>query len=269
MTRKLKELVMVVRGAGDLASGVAHRLWQAGFRRLLMVELTKPLAVRRAVSFSEAVYDGRQTVEGVTAVFVSELDQAASSWSQDLVPVLIDPDLIRVGSFSFDVLIEATLAKRNSGIRLDLAPLVIALGPGFSAGVDAHFVVETNRGHHLGRVITSGPAEKNTGIPGNIGGYTADRVFRAPVAGVFETDHALGDTVQAGETVAWVNGHPIPVRTTGVLRGLIRPGVEVTAGLKVGDVDPRGNLDYLNTISEKARAVGGAVLEAILRVYNV
>jgi xanthine dehydrogenase accessory factor len=174
----------------------------------------------------------------------------------------------RVSGLKPDVLLEATLAKRNLGTSIQDAPLVIALGPGHTAGRDAHFVIETNRGHNLGRLITDGAASANTGVPGVIGGYSHERVFRSPADGVFEPKVRLGDLVEQGQTVAVVAGVEVPAGVSGVVRGLIRPDVWVTKGLKIGDVDPRGEKEYLTTISEKARAIGGSVLEAILRVYN-
>lgn len=264
---KLSDLTILIRGAGDLASGAAWRLFQSHFN-VLLTEIPHPLAVRREVSFCEAVYDGKKTVEGVEAIRISTIDQVREVWNSRAIPLIIDPDLKHSLILKPEVVIDAILAKKNLGTRIDQAPLVIALGPGFEAGVDAHLVIETNRGHNLGRVLTQGTAEGNTGIPGNIGGYTTERVLRAPVTGLFKTRKQLGDLVEPGEIVAEMNGHPIHTPIKGILRGLIRDATPVPAGLKVGDVDPRCRREYCYTISEKARAIAGGVLEGILRVYN-
>ena len=261
------DLLVVIKGAGEMASGVAWRLANAGFR-VLMTERPEPLAVRRGTSFCEAVTLGSCTVEGREAVLIQAPDQAEAVWRSGCLPLLVDPGLECLESLRPDVLVEATVSKCNTGVSLDLAPLVIALGPGYLAGVDCHYVVETNRGHDLGRIIATGLAAPNTGIPGTIGGYNRERVLRAPMAGRFETPLALGARVTAGQEVASVDGQPIRVAISGALRGLLRSGVMVTAGCKVGDVDPRDNPGQAFTISDKARALGGAVLEAILRRYN-
>lgn len=264
----LKDLTILIRGAGEMASGVAYRLWRSGFR-LLMTELPSPLAVRRAVSFCEAVHEGSITVEEATAVLVRDLDQAHEAWARDELPVIVDPELAGLESLKPDVFLEASLSKRNTyGLNAAMAPLVIALGPGFSAPEDADFIIETNRGHNLGRLIELGPAEADTGKPGNIEGYTVERVLRAPVKGLFETDYEIGRLVEQNETVALVDGQPVKAGVAGMIRGLIRPGTPVPAGLKLGDVDPRGKRALPKNISEKARAIGGAVLEAILNRYN-
>ena len=258
---------VLIKGAGEMATGVAWRLHRCHFR-LVLTETPHPLAVRRAVSLCEAVHEGRWTVEGVEAVLVEEPGQIEETWSQGAIPLLVDPEMAVLPHLRPDVLVEATLSKKNTGVSKGDAPLVICLGPGYQAGVDAHYVVETNRGHNLGRLYTRGRAAANTGIPGNIGGYTHERVLRAPADGVFQPRLALGDMVRAGETVAEVDGRPVQAQIDGVLRGLIRPGSRVRTGLKVGDVDPRGEKSYLETISEKARAVAGSVLEAIMRELN-
>lgn len=261
------DLVVVIKGAGEMASGVAWRLANAGFR-VLMTERPEPLAVRRGTSFCEAVSLGRFTVEGREAVLIQAAEEAQSTWRSGRLPVLVDSGLRCLKALRPQVLVEATVSKHNTGLRPDLAPLVIALGPGYVAGVDCHYVVETNRGHDLGRIIESGPAAPNTGIPGTIGGYNRERVLRAPVAGLFETPLPLGARVKAGQVVATVDGQPVRVEIAGALRGLLRSGVRVAAGCKVGDVDPRDNPEQAFTISDKARALGGAVLEAILRRFN-
>lgn len=266
--KHLKDLTIAVKGAGDLASGLAWRLHQACFKRICMLEVEKPLAVRRGVAFSEAINDGEKTVEGLTAVRINELSELEKVWSAGQIGVLADPEWTSIKEMRPDVVIDAILAKKNLGTRLEDAPLVIGLGPGFKAGRDVHRVIETRRGHNLGRVLKTGQAEKNTGIPGNIEGYTTERVLRAPVSGVFEARKRLGDLVKQGDVIAVVGGEKVTAKISGVLRGLIRNGVDVSVGMKTGDIDPRGIVDYCNTISDKARSIGGAVLEAILERFN-
>lgn len=263
----LSKLRIAVRGAGEMASAVAWRLHMAGFR-VVMTERENPLAVRRAVSFCEAVHAGAARVEGLVARRIDEPSQVPALHEAGEIPLLVDPDLRHLEALRPDVLVEATLAKRNAGIHRDLAPLVIALGPGFSAGADVHMVIETNRGHNLGRIITDGEADPDTGIPGDIAGETVKRVLRAPADGEFITDLELGATVAKGQTIATVAGLPVKAEIDGLLRGLIRPGSRVEKGLKVGDIDLRNDETYVHTISDKARAVAGSVLEAVLRVYN-
>ena len=263
----LNNLVVLIRGAGEMASGVAWRLQQAHFR-VLLTEIPAPLAVRREVSFCEAVYEGRKTVEGVEAVLIATPLEAAGLWASHRIPLLVDPDLTRARGLNPDVLVDAILAKRNIGTRITDAPWVIGLGPGFRAGRDVHLVVETNRGHNLGRLYTDGEADPDTGEPGLIGGYSSERVLRAPMAGPVKSFKSIGDFVEAGEAVAEVSGQPVSSGIKGVVRGLIRDNTPVTAQLKIGDVDPRGQRAYCYTISEKARAIAGSVLEGLLRRYN-
>ncbi len=250
-----------------MASGIAWTLHSAGLRRILLLEVAEPMAVRRRVSFCEAVDNGRQTVEGVTAMVVTDEAQMVGAWDQDRLAVRVDPEWSSLEEVKPQVVIDAILAKRNLGTHMDEADLVIGLGPGFCAGDDVHRAIETQRGHHLGRIITTGSAAANSGVPGNIGGHTADRVLRAPVEGVVQTLVTLGTQVQQGQAVLEVGGEPVRATIGGVLRGLIRDGRKVPKGLKVGDIDPRGDVGYCGTISEKARAIGGAVLVAIMNHY--
>ena len=261
--RDIRRTLVLIRGAGEMATGVAHRLFKSGFS-VCLIETSKPLAVRRKVAYSEAVYDGQQTVEEVTALRISDPGQIDSVWATNKIPLLVDPKNETKDVLLPHVVVDAILAKKNLGTRRTDAPLVIGLGPGFSAPTDVHVVIETNRGHNLGRLILTGTAEANTGIPGAIAGYAGERVFRAPCSGVFETVKAIGDSVSEGEVVARVEGAPIRAKIRGIIRGLLRNGTAVTKGLKAGDIDPRGNQAYCDTISEKARALGGSVLEAIL-----
>ena len=267
-TKPLNELIVAIKGAGDLASGVAWRLFQARIRRLYLLELARPLAVRRSVAFCEAIYEGGQTVEGLSALRISAAEELPRVWRRGAIAVRADPAWNTLSELPPDVVIDAILAKRNLGTRLEEAPLVIGLGPGFIAGRDVHRVIETQRGHHFGRVLKHGSAQTDTGVPGNIGGYTTRRVLRAPAEGVVHMHAQLGDLIRSGTLVASVNGEPIRARLSGVLRGLIRDGTPVTVGMKLGDIDPRSRKSYCTTISDKARGLGGAVLEAILETYN-
>lgn len=255
---------ILIKGAGEMATGIGIRLFRAGFRKIVFAEIPRPLAVRRAVSFCEAVYDGRASVEGVSAV---RAVMPEAVWETGCLPVVVDPDWELLRSLKPDVSVDATIAKRNLGTTIAEAGLVIALGPGFAAGTDAHFVVETNRGHDLGRVISSGTAEPNTGVPGAIGGFDVQRVLRAPCDGFVEIGLKIGDFVKAGDVVCRVSGTEVRAEIDGVLRGMIREGTDVRKGLKIGDVDPRGRRDYCFTVSEKARALGGSVLELIAAHY--
>jgi len=265
--KRLKDLMVLIKGGGEMATGVAHCLARAGFR-VCVTEVPEPQAVRREVAFSEAVFDGQKEVEGLVARRVSTGQEILRTWKQGEIPVIVDPRGAIWKKLKPDVLVDAILAKRNTGTRIDDAPLVIGLGPGFRAGEDSHLVIETNRGHRLGRVIEEGEAEPDTGIPGEIAGYTWERVFRAPVNGKFTGKKRIGDGVEKGEVVAEVEGIPVEAKVGGVIRGILRDGLWVTEGMKVGDVDPRGKREYCFTISDKARAIGGAVLEAILMRYN-
>ncbi len=264
----LSDLKILIRGAGEMATGSACRLHNSGFFRILMTEIEKPLAVRRSVSFCEAVYEKSWTVEDVRAELVNHVEEAHELWERKSIPVLVDPPASCLNTFQPDILIDAILAKKNTGISIQDAPLVIALGPGFSAGKEAHYVVETARGHQLGRLISDGYSLPNTGIPGDIAGHTALRVLRAPTKGIFLSELSIGAYVEEGQLIGLVSNKPVNARLNGILRGLIRPGTSVTPNLKIGDIDPRGNSSYCLTISEKARAIAGTLLEAILRTYN-
>ena len=264
----LPALKIIVRGGGDMATGTACRLYRSGFRKILMTELEHPLAVRRLVSFCEALYSGSCVVEDVAAVRIGSPLEASKAWDKGMVPVVVDPENTSKDVLNPDVVIDATLAKKNLGTSIKDATLVIALGPGFYAGQDVHCVVETNRGHYLGRLLFDGAAEADTGIPGPILGQTARRVIRAPQDGIFESDLDIGAMVKKGQVIGRVSGSEVKVELDGILRGLIKPHNYVSQGLKIGDVDPRGDAAYCSTISDKARAVSGSVLEAILMRFN-
>ena len=266
---QLRELIIAIKGAGEMASGVAWRLYMANMNKILMAEIKNPLAVRREVSFCEAVHAGRKTVEGIEAVRVTGPDQIREVWDSGNIAVAADPKWSMLNDLEPNLVVDAILAKRNLGTRMLEAELVVGLGPGFNAGRDVHLVIETNRGHNLGRIITSGLAESNTGIPGSIGGFAEERVLRSPAEGKFTTHRCIGDQVAAGDIVGSVQGTDVRSGISGVIRGLIRTNTVVVAGMKIGDIDPRGKSKYCYTISDKARAIGGAVLEAVMRVYNL
>lgn len=275
---KKKDLI-VVRGAGDLATGTIHRLKKAGFR-LLVLEAEHPAAIRRQVALSEAVYAGSARVEDVEAVRM-DVDRAEKKnrkelleqemeriWKKDGVPVLVDPAGLSIAALRPAVVVDAILAKKNLGTTKEMAPLVIALGPGFTAGEDVDVVIETKRGHNLGRVIRSGSAVPNTGIPGIIGGYGKERVMHAQAEGILRNAASIGDIVEARAVIAEIeteNGTvPVEASLSGLLRGLIRDGYPVTKGFKIADIDPRKEeLQNCFTISDKARCIAGSVLEVI------
>jgi len=259
---------ILIKGAGDLATGVAYRLHRSGFP-LLMTELPTPLMVRRAVSFGQAVYDGETVVEGVTARRVETPQQGlAIALQGEVIPVLVDLEARALGTLSPGVLVDGVMAKRNTGTRIDDAPLVIALGPGFTAGVDCHAAIETNRGHWLARIIYDGSPQPDTKTPGKVKGYAQGRVVRAPADGHLHPTAQVGDRLRQGDLIGHVSGHEVRAMFDGVLRGLIHPSVRVTKGLKIGDLDPRDVDRHCFTISEKSFAIGGAVLEAILAWLN-
>jgi len=251
----------LVKGAGDLATGAALRLFRSGFA-VVMTELPKPTVVRRTVAFAEAVYRGRTAVEGIEAARAQDHAQVRRLLAEGVIPVVVDSAASMRHDLQPVLLVDAVMAKRNTGTRMDDAPAVVALGPGFVAGRDVHAVVETSRGHHLGRIITSGSAAPDTGVPGEIGGFTTERLLRAPAAGVFTGAREIGDTVSAGDVVGHVDDVPVRAAIDGVLRGLLYPGLEVTVGFKLGDVDPRADRAHCYQVSDKAMAIAGGVLEA-------
>lgn len=262
------EMKILIKGAGDLATGIASRLYGAG-HQIMMTDIAVPLTVRRLVAFSRAVYEGEAVVEDMTARLAKNQEEADEIMEQGDIPVIVDPKAECIQWFQPDVIVDAILAKKNLGTMRDMAPLTIALGPGFTAGVDVDFVVETKRGHRLGRIIREGAAIPNTGVPGVIGGYGAERVIHAEKAGVFRNVCAIGDIVSAGETIAEIETPdgirtPVTTRIAGILRGLLRDGYPVTPGFKVADVDPRREeLENCFLISDKARCIAGSVLELI------
>ncbi|MBR2674724.1 MAG: EF2563 family selenium-dependent molybdenum hydroxylase system protein [Mogibacterium sp.] len=262
----------MIRGAGDIATGSIYRLFKAGFRPIIL-EVDKPSAIRRTVSFSEAVYDEVTEIEGVRARLVENLNEAVKIAEADELPIIKDAEGRTIWEYAPDALVDAILAKRNLGTNRSMAALTIALGPGFEAGVDCDFVIETMRGHNLGRIIKSGSAMPNTGVPGVIAGVSRERVIYSPSAGIIRNLRKIGDVVQEGELIAYIEGAggirtEVKASISGLLRGLIREGYEAKEGFKIADIDPRlGEHDNCFTISDKARAIGGSVLEIITADY--
>ena len=262
--------MILVRGGGDLATGVIHKLHQSGYQ-VLILECDRPSAIRRHVAFCEAVYDGTAEVEGVVCRRITENDirtQCRKCWVQGEIPLLTDTHGKYIRELEPEAVIDAILAKKNLGTRISDAPLVIGIGPGFTAAGDCHFVIETQRGEHLGEVIREGSAIPNTGIPGNIGGYTVERLLKASADGIMHPVARIGDVVKKGQIVARCGDEPVYARLHGIVRGMLQEGVPVKKGLKIGDVDARieGKLCY--TISDKARKFGNGVAEAIDLVYK-
>ena len=272
--------LIICRGGGDLATGIVHRLHRAGFR-VLVLETDHPAAIRRQVSFCEAVYEGKATVEGVTAQRIDSVSEMEEVFARGCVPLFVDSKGASIAELHPDVVVDAIIAKKNLGTYKEMAPLVIGIGPGFVAGKDVHLVVESMRGHNLARILETGSALANTGIPGNIGGYTKERVIHAAAEGYMKNLHQIGEVGQKGEEIARIyeqmspdgvfSGRFVSVEVTipGVLRGLIREGYHFQKGFKIADIDPReSELANCFTISDKASSIGGSVLEAVCRYVN-
>ena len=277
-----KKILIICRGGGDLATGIVHRLFRAGFP-VLVLETDSPAAIRRQVSFSEAVYDGTATVEGVTAERIASVDRASVDHVLEAgrVPLLVDPEGNSIAQLKPDIVVDAIIAKKNLGTAKEMAPLVIGIGPGFTAGEDVDLVVESMRGHNLARIFTTGSALPNTGIPGNIGGFTKERVLHAEADGYMKNIRKIGDIVEKGEEIARIyekmteegifSGSYVSVEASisGIIRGLIREGYHFQKGFKIADIDPReSELANCFTISDKARSIGGSVLEAVCGYVN-
>ena len=259
----LSDLKVLVRGGGEMASGIAYRLHRCHMK-VVITEVAAPTTVRRTVAFGEAVYRGRQTIEGVEAVRVDSVADADAVWEKGAIPLFVDPEAGVREALHPEVVVDAIMAKKATATEKSHAPLVIGVGPGFVVGVHAHAVVESNRGHNLGRVLWQGEAERDTGVPAPVSGYTEKRVLRAPQRGLFRALREIGDAVRAGEVVAEVDGRPLRAEIGGVVRGLLKDGIAVEEGIKAGDIDPRGEAGYCYSISDKARAIAGGVLEVIL-----
>ena len=261
-------MLILIRGAGDLASGIALRLHHAHMK-IVMTDLPHPTAIRRTVCFSQALLFGTMQVEDVTAERAASVRDIPAILERGNIAVLADPEAKCITRLHPDAVVDAILAKRNLGTRITDAPCVVGVGPGFTAGVDCHAAVETMRGHYLGRVITDGSPIPNTNIPGLIGGFAGERVLRAPAAGIFHQIQDIGAVVKAGDVVGEVAGEPMRCHIDGVLRGILADGTPVHKGMKSGDVDPRGETAYCNTVSDKALAVGGGVLQAVLQFTRI
>ena len=268
-TSNLNDIV-IIRGGGDLASGVALRLHRAGMR-VLITELPQPLVIRRLVSFAESVYAGETSVEEIAARQVTDIQGIQEAWSQRVIPVLVDPLCAILNEFKqanvqsqISILDDARMTKQPPDLGIEAAPLVIGLGPGFTASGNCHAVIETNRGHYLGRVIWQGSALADTGLPEGFGDEYRDRVLRAPAEGEFHPHRAICDRLEQGDLIAEVDGYPLHAPFKGVLRGLLHAGLRVETGFKVGDLDPRDDPRYCRLVSDKSLAIAGGVLEAIL-----
>lgn len=257
-------MLIIIRGGGDLATGVAESLYLAGFK-ILILDIEKPSSIRRTVCFSEAIYDGKTKVEGIECQRVFSKEEMQFCWDKKIIPIIVDESGEIIKELKPDVVVDSIIAKKNLGTNRNMAPITIALGDGFEAGKDVDIVIETMRGHNLGRIITKGRALKNTGIPGEIRGVSKDRVIYSPEEGKFFAIKKIGDIVKKDETIGFVDNIEVKGKISGILRGTIRDGYLVKKGMKIGDIDPRlEEKENCFTISDKARALGGAVLKAIL-----
>lgn len=260
--------LIIVRGGGDIATGTIHRLWRCGFH-VLVLECERPSAIRREVAFCEAVYDGDAEVEGAVCRRIEGIQQCQEVWEKGEIPLLVDTEGRSIAKMQPFAVVDAILAKKNLGMTRDMAPLTIGLGPGFTAGKDVDYAVETMRGHDLGRIITQGSPLPNTGIPGDIAGYGKKRVIHAPAAGILEGKVRIGDFVTEGQVIARIGNTLVFASLTGILRGIIRNGYHVHMGMKIADIDPREDeRKNCYTISDKARCIAGSVLEIIVREHS-
>ncbi len=262
------ENLVIIRGGGDVASGIIHRLFISGFK-VLVLEIEKPLCIRRTVSFAEAVYSKEVNIEGVKGILVYNKEDIILALENNLVPIYIDEKGEIIRELRPLAVVDSIIAKKNLGTNINMAPITIGVGPGFEAGLDVDLVIESNRGHNLGKVIYKGRAEKNTGVAGTTLGYRNERVLRAPVSGIIKPLRNIGEKVALGEAVVLIGGKEIKAKIHGIVRGMIKEGLYVKKGTKIGDIDPRGNVDNAFTISDKARAIGGGVLEGILHLNNM
>lgn len=260
--------IVVIRGGGDIATGIGHRLYKAGFK-IIIFETSQPLAIRRTVSFCEAIHSKETTVEGVKAVYCKDVDSSLKVIKEGNIPILIDPIGENIQRIKPIAVVDSILAKRNLGTNKSMAPITIGIGPGFTAGVDVDLVVESKRGHNLGKVIYKGPAEANSGIPGNVMGFKEERIIRAVANGNIIWNYRIGDLIEKDQVIGQISGVEIKAEIPGIIRGLIKEGMYVEEGLKIGDIDPRGESVDPMTISDKARAIGGGVLEGIMYMMNV
>ncbi|MCF0148538.1 MAG: EF2563 family selenium-dependent molybdenum hydroxylase system protein [Clostridium sp.] len=260
---------VVIRGGGDIASGSIQKLYRSGFK-LIILEVDKPTAIRRNVAFSDAIYNGETSVEGIKAIKVSNIEEIKEAHKNNIIPIMIDPEGKIIEEIKPIAVIDAILAKKNLGTNKSMAPITIALGPGFNAGEDVDVVIETMRGHNLGRLIFEGYAMPNTGVPGEIGGYSKERVIYSEADGLIKNVSRIGDIVNKDDVLAYIGDIEVKSPISGLLRGIIKDGTMVYKGLKIGDVDPRlKEVENYTTISDKARNIGGGVLEALFIMKNI
>ena len=260
---------VVIRGGGDIASGSIQKLYRSGFK-LIILEVDKPTAIRRNVAFSDAIYNGETSVEGIKAIKVSNIEEIKEAHKNNIIPIMIDPEGKIIEEIKPIAVIDAILAKKNLGTNKSIAPITIALGPGFNAGEDVDVVIETMRGHNLGRLIFEGYAMPNTGVPGEIGGYSKERVIYSEADGLIKNVSRIGDIVNKDDVLAYIGDIEVKSPISGLLRGIIKDGTMVYKGLKIGDVDPRlKEVENYTTISDKARNIGGGVLEALFIMKNI
>ncbi len=263
-----KDKIVIIRGGGDIASGTISRLHNMGLK-VLVLEVPKPNFIRRKVCYGEAVYENEFLLEDNISKFARNTDEIKTAWAENKIPVIINPEMKILSEIQPDVLIDAIIAKKNLGMTKDLAPLTIGFGPGFEAGKDVDIVIETNRGHDLGRIIKKGRASENTGIPGVIKGYGKERVIYAEASGKLKIIHDIGSFVEKNEIIAYIDGSPVKASLTGIIRGMIRDGSYVKKGLKISDIDPRKEeLKNCFTISDKARTISGGAAEAVFSFFN-
>lgn len=262
-----ENLLVVVRGGGDIATGIIHRLYMAGFR-VIVLEIEKPSHIRRKVAFAQAVYDEEIEIDGIKSKHVNEFSEALHCLEEGIIPVMIDQEGEIIKNNEINVVVDAILAKKNLGTTREMADSVIGVGPGFTVGKDVDAIIESNRGHNLGRVILGGSAEPNTGIPGNIQGFAEERVVRGIGEGEIKIVKDIGSLVEKGDVLANIQDKKVKAKIDGVVRGMINDGFYVSNGMKIGDIDPRGIERNCFTISDKARAIGGGVLEAICYLLN-
>lgn len=260
---------IVVRGGGDIASGTIQKLYRSGFN-VVVLEVEKPTAIRRNVAFSDAIYNGETEVEGIKGIKANNIDEIKEAHKNKFIPIIVDPEGNIIKELKPLAVIDAILAKKNLGTKKEMAPITIALGPGFEAGVDVDVVIETMRGHNLGRLIFSGYAKPNTGVPGEIAGFSKERVIYSEANGKIKNISKIGDIVEKNQVLAYIDDIEVLSPISGLLRGIIKDGTEVFKGLKIGDVDPRlKEVENYTTISDKARNIGGGVLEALLMMKNI
>lgn len=256
-------MIVLIKGAGDLATGIAYRLKKSGFD-IVMTEINNPTTVRRTVAFSQAIFDNEIEIEGIKGIKVNNINEIHKEIKKGNIPIIIDKEANIIKKLNPKVVVDAIIAKKNLGTSINDAPIVIGVGPGFEAKKDCHLAIETKRGHYLGKVIEEGSAIPNTGVPGNIGGYTKERIIRASSNGKIRPVVKIGDYVKKGEVVAYIDGVEVLAEIDGIVRGMLQEGIEVFKGMKSGDIDPRCEKNHCFTISDKARSIGGGVLEAIM-----